>query len=84
MAGTPNRLVPSDTTIQYPAKSLTANTNFIRDVKNDIAIIHIKGEIPENNENIKILKMPSGPPPYDTNCTIIGWGRILRVHYLFV
>ncbi|XP_065362459.1 trypsin-like [Calliphora vicina] len=78
VAGTPNRLVPVETTVQFPAKSLTANTNFIRNNENDIAIIHLKHEIPEDNENIKIIKMPSGPPIYDTNCTIIGWGRMIR------
>lgn len=82
MAGTPNRLVPNEFTVQFPAKSLEANTHFIRDNKDDIAIIRLKGEIPEDNRNIKIMKMPSGPPPYDSNCTIIGWGRMIKVHFL--
>ncbi|XP_023306550.2 putative trypsin-6 [Lucilia cuprina] len=77
VAGTPNRLVPIATTIQFPAKSVTANTNYIRNNKDDIAIIHLKGEIPEDNENIQIIKMPTGPPVYNTSCIIIGWGRMI-------
>lgn len=79
MAGTPNRLVATNTTQQYPVESLTANTNFIRYNKDDIAIIRLKGEIADDNKNIKIMKMPTGPPDYGSNCTIIGWGRMLKV-----
>ncbi|XP_075151120.1 trypsin-3-like [Haematobia irritans] len=78
VAGTPNRIEPSNTTMQYPVRSLTANTNFVRKNQNDIAIIRLKGEIPENSEHIKAIKLPNGPPPYGEYCIILGWGRLCR------
>uniref|UniRef100_A0A1I8PM31 Peptidase S1 domain-containing protein n=1 Tax=Stomoxys calcitrans TaxID=35570 RepID=A0A1I8PM31_STOCA len=78
VAGTPNRVEPSNTTVQYPARSLTAHTNFVRKNRNDIAVIRLKGEVPEKSDSIKAIKLPSGPPPYGSQCIVLGWGRLCR------
>ncbi|XP_061401483.1 serine protease 53-like, partial [Musca vetustissima] len=78
VAGTPNRVEPANTTIQYPVRSLVANTNFVRKNLNDIAIIRLKGLIPENSSAIRAIKLPVGPPQYGSHCTLLGWGRLCR------
>ncbi|XP_019891723.2 trypsin II-P29-like [Musca domestica] len=78
VAGTPNRVEPSNTTIQYPVRSLAANLNFVRKNQNDIAIIRLKGVIPENSTAIKSIRLPEGPPQFGAHCTILGWGRLCR------
>ncbi|XP_073822342.1 trypsin-like [Musca autumnalis] len=78
VAGTPNRVQPANTTVQYPVRSLSANTNFVRKNQNDIAIIRLKGVIPENSNAIRAIKLPKGPPEFGSHCTILGWGRLCR------
>ena len=83
VAGTPNRLRMDATTIQYPVKSIWAHPKYVFDSSVDLAVIKIKGHMPNNNVNVAIKELPSSPPKDLSPCTALGWGRLYAVSRVY-
>ncbi|XP_067635769.1 putative trypsin-6 [Eurosta solidaginis] len=75
VTGTKNRIVKSKSTRIIAVDRVVVHTGFILNGTNDIAVLHLKEEI-EMDNNTQIMALPTKPPPYGAQCTVLGWGRL--------
>ncbi|XP_053947545.1 trypsin-like isoform X1 [Anastrepha ludens] len=75
VSGTPNRIKKSPTTRIMAVDRVISNPNFTFHTANDIALIHLKGNI-ILNAHVQIMPLPTKPPPRGARCIVLGWGRL--------
>ncbi|BFF97061.1 trypsin-3 [Drosophila madeirensis] len=78
VAGTPNRLkFWRDRTVNVPVKDVYVPENFTMFNTNNIALLRLAMELPDN-PYIAIASLPTHEPVYNINYTLLGWGRVYR------
>lgn len=82
VVGTPRRLVRTEDTQEYlPAKFITHRKYSRIDLRHDIAIIRLKGQIVLSNL-IQPVSLIKEVPRAGLDCTVSGWGIVFSVSNL--
>ncbi|XP_033251794.1 trypsin-like isoform X2 [Drosophila miranda] len=78
VAGTPNRLkFWRGRTVNAPVKDVYVPENFTMFNTNNIALLKLAIELPDN-PYIAIATLPIHEPEYNINYTLLGWGRVYK------
>ncbi|SPP76534.1 blast:Transmembrane protease serine 13 [Drosophila guanche] len=78
VAGTPNRLkFYRGRTVNVPVKDIYVPKNFTMFNTNNIALLRLAMELPDN-PYIAIASLPTHEPVYNINYTLLGWGRVYK------
>ncbi|XP_022218221.2 thrombin-like enzyme collinein-1 isoform X2 [Drosophila obscura] len=78
VAGTPNRLkFWRGRTVNAPVKDVYVPENFTMFNTNNIALLKLAIELPDN-PYIAIASLPTHEPVYNINYTLLGWGRVYK------
>ncbi|KAH8301280.1 hypothetical protein KR018_010447, partial [Drosophila ironensis] len=79
VAGTENRLKYNPaTTLNLPVKKIFVPVNFTIRNTNNIAILKLLFDIPKDNANVAVINLPTSPPQFGNNYTVLGWGRMYK------
>lgn len=79
MAGNKYRLNSSSGAVPLMITFLAVHENFTTTSYSDIAILRTKLNIQKYNPHIDVVPVDLQPPPYGSECIVMGWGRLFRV-----
>lgn len=81
VAKTPNRLKWTNETAILAVQTVYVHPGYetILPIPHDIGILKLKNEISMDGHLAAIIPLPHSPALPGTQCTIVGWGRILSV-----
>lgn len=81
VAGTPKRLVQTNTTQIMKVKRIKVHPRFKkRSLRNDLAILIMAEEL-SMGDSTDIISLANKKPVAGLKCTAIGWGTILEVRF---
>lgn len=82
IVGTPRRLVKSEGTQEQSPSKFIAHKKFSRvNLKHDIAIVRLKGQL-VLSEYVQPVRLISSRPGQGMDCTVTGWGMVYSVSNL--
>lgn len=82
IVGTPRRLFKSDGTQEQSPIKFIAHKKFSRvNLKHDIAIVRLKGQLVLSQYVQPVTLVTSRPGP-GMDCTVTGWGMVYSVSYI--
>lgn len=75
--GTLNRYQKTNETLVYKVSKITVPTSYNSEsFKDDVAVMFIKGSVPENYRYIVPIRMNDAELKKGTLCTVSGWGSL--------
>ncbi|XP_053947544.1 trypsin-3 [Anastrepha ludens] len=76
VAGTPNRLQKTLTTVELKVEEVLPHNEFVRKGVHDIAILVLATRFPDDNDNVKVIPLANKLVDPGTVCVIVGWGQL--------
>lgn len=79
MAGNKFRLNSSSGAVPLMITFLAVHENFTMTSYSDIAILRTRLIMKKYNPKIDVVPVDLQPPPYGSECIVMGWGRLFKV-----